>query len=73
MVALTRREWKITVKCQVCGTSHRLLVDMNDMVAWKSGKYIQEAMPYLSVDERELLISLTCGDCFEEMFGNCEE
>jgi len=73
MVALTGREWKITVKCQRCGTSHNLLVNMNDMIAWRSGKYIQDAMPYLSADERELVISQTCGDCFEEMFGNCEE
>ena len=73
MVALTGREDVITAVCRRCGTSHSLLVNINDVVAWKSGKYIQDAMPYLSADERELLISLTCGACFEEMFGNCEE
>ena len=72
MVALTGREWKITVKCQRCGTSHNLLVNMNDMIAWKAGKYIQDAMPYLSVGDRELLISGTCDPCFDKMFKEFE-
>ena len=73
MVASTGREWKIAVKCRTCGTNISLLVNMSDMIAWKDGKYIQEAMPYLSADERELLISQTCGICWEEMFGCCED
>ena len=73
MVALTGRDDVIVAVCRKCGTSHNLLVNINDVAAWKSGTYIQDAMPYLSADERELSISLTCGDCFEEMFGNCEE
>lgn len=74
MVALTKREDVIVAVCRKCGTSHNLLVNISDVHAWKiQGQYIQDAMPYLSADERELLISLTCGDCWEKMFGNCEE
>ena len=73
MVALTKREDVIVAVCRKCGTSHNLLVNIKDVAAWKSGTYIQDAMPYLSADERELLISLACGDCWEKMFGNCEE
>ena len=48
------------------------MVNGQDVVDWKGGKYIQDAMPYLSADERELLISGTCGTCFDKMFGGSE-
>jgi hypothetical protein len=35
---------------------------------WRNGKLIQDAMPTLSVDDREFLISGICGKCFDEMF-----
>lgn len=73
MVAFTGRDNVVTAVCRKCQTSHTLLVNITDVAAWKSGKYIQDAMPYLSADERELLISGTCGECWKEMFGDCEE
>ena len=72
MVALTGRNNTITAVCRKCGTSHSLLVNISDVAAWKSGTYIQDAMPYLSAGERELLISGTCDDCWEKMFGDSE-
>ena len=44
------------------------LVKTADMQAWEDGKFIQDAMPYLTAGERELLISATCGDCFDKFF-----
>ena len=73
MVALTGREDTVVAECNKCGASTTMMVRIKDLVMWELGKYIQDAMPYLSADERELLISGTCGDCFEKMFGNCEE
>ena len=74
MVALTGREDVIAVVCRKCRKSHDLLVSIGDVHAWKvQGVYIQDAMPYLSAGERELLISQTCDDCWKEMFGDCEE
>jgi hypothetical protein len=67
------REHPLQVDCRGCGTSHTLLVNITDVAEWKLGKYIQDAMPYLSADERELLISRTCGVCWDEMFGSCGE
>jgi hypothetical protein len=73
MVALTKRDDTIVVVCRMCKTSHTLLVNITDVADWKLGKYIQDAMPYLSSDERELCISQTCGVCWDEMFGECEK
>ena len=47
-------------------------VHVEDVTAWENGELIQNAMPYLSADEREVLISGTCGPCFDRMFGGEE-
>ena len=72
MVALNRNDM-IQATCRQCKVSVELFVNITDMADWKLGKYIQDAMPYLSADERELLISGTCGACFDKMFGDPED
>lgn len=37
------------------------------------GMHIQHAMPTKSADERELLISNTCGPCFDNLFREDED
>lgn len=58
------------VKCRSCGKVHTLTVGQTDVMDWRDGAFIQDAMPYLTADERELLISRTCGPCFTEIFGD---
>ena len=66
---ITKNKEITVAMCRVCGTNIELLVDPLDFEAWQEGKYIQDAMPYLSAGERELLISGTCDDCWGKMFG----
>jgi len=40
------------------------------LIKWKNGELIQNVMPYLNEDERELLISGTCGKCFDKIFSD---
>jgi hypothetical protein len=54
--------------CNFCDNVYTLRVDMEDLAQWRIGTLIQVAMPYLTADERELLISGTCGRCFDRMF-----
>lgn len=57
------------VICNICGNVHTIIYNREDMIDWLSGQaYIQDTMPYLSAAERELLISGTCGSCFDKMF-----
>ena len=56
------------VKCWNCENSHEITTTEAAWKAWKSGELIQDAMPELSAGDRELLISGTCGECFDEMF-----
>lgn len=65
----------ITIKktCVMCKTNHELQVNDQDLVRLQNGEHIQDVMPYLSADERELLISGICGKCFDKVFEDDEE
>ena len=56
------------VQCWRCKQNHVVTFNRNDYLRWKDGWPIQEAMPYLTADEGELLVSGTCGTCFDAMF-----
>lgn len=58
--------------CNRCKDQVEMKVVQGDYEAWENGKLIQDAMPYLSADEREVLISGTCGPCFDKLFGGEE-
>lgn len=60
---------KIDVCCKWCEKSHELEVRKSGLNRWKKGELIQDVLPELSADERELLISRTCGKCWDAMFG----
>lgn len=60
----------VTTVCPFCGKSHDVLVNENDYYDWKDGKLAQDAFPYLSADEREMLISGICPDCWNQMWDN---
>ena len=59
----------LQARCVSCKDTHVLMVNNHDLKRWEGGELIQDAMPYLSADERELLISGVCGACFDKMFG----
>ena len=55
--------------CRVCLNQVEMQVHIEDVTAWENGALIQNAMPYLTPGEREVLISGTCEPCFGRMFG----
>jgi hypothetical protein len=59
----------VVAHCRRCGEFHELQPTIAGYIAWHNGVLIQDAMPELSASERELLISGTCGKCFDELFG----
>lgn len=59
------RTFIVRTKCFDCGKEVMVNVNVKDYVAWKRGALIQEAMPYLTADEREILISQICGECYD--------
>ena len=66
--------------CPFCSTVTPVEVDEGHYRRWQEdratgGRYrhIQNAMPELSADERELLISGTCSKCWERVFGGQDD
>lgn len=59
---------QVRIRCQVCGGYSSVLVDEADLSAWQEGMHAQDAFPYLSPVQRELMISQTCGACWDVLF-----
>lgn len=64
----------VTVPCRICQKKYTLTVWPDKFQQWQEGNgYIQDLLSDLSAAERELLISGTCGVCFDEMFGTDDD
>jgi len=70
MIALAHpRNMRLAMSCLKCGGIVRIDVNAYDLEKWFQGEYIQDAMPYLNADEREILISGHCGPCFDVLYS----
>lgn len=61
----------MTCDCPFCGTSNDVLVETEGLKAWHNGIKIQDALPDLTPEERELLITGICPECWNKSFGDC--
>ena len=65
---MSKHLWPTTVVgCIQCGESQHIKARTVDLTAWIGGELIQVAMPYLTADEREILISGICSTCFDDI------
>ena len=64
----TRLNVSVNTQCRSCGECQKISFNANDWQRWQEGEFIQEAMPYLSAAEREMMISEICETCFDAMF-----
>lgn len=60
---------EIEIQCEVCRSFHTVKVNREDYKSWQGGVKIQEAMPYLTKSESELIISEMCEKCYLEMMN----
>jgi hypothetical protein len=58
------------VTCRMCDSVNFVSVVESDFNNWKQGQVIQNALPYLDVNQRELLQTQICGTCFDSMFSD---
>jgi hypothetical protein len=63
----------VAVPCVKCKNTQEVPVDFEGFQALQSGEYIQEALPELDADMRELFISGICPKCWDEMFPSDED
>jgi len=55
--------------CVFCGKEHLTTVDKVKYQRWLGGERIQLVWPEMSDDDREILISGTCPDCWSNYMG----
>ncbi len=58
-----------TKPCPFCNRESTLHVPIDGFRAWRAGALIQNALPDMSLAQREQLISGTHALCFERAFG----
>lgn len=58
----------ISGKCVKCKKEKTVVVLVSELAAYGRGELIQNAMPNLSDDEREFLISGFCPECWDSLF-----
>jgi hypothetical protein len=63
----------ITTMCPECGQTTVLNVSVTGYDNWRNGMVIQKALPELSSDIREMLITGICGECWNNMFNDEDE
>lgn len=61
-------------KCMLCGTPIMIMAYPSDMERYQKGEgLIQDIFPYLTADEREIIMTGICGKCFDSAFDDDEE
>lgn len=63
----------VVTTCALCGRIHHTDVDAAALVRWRGGDFIQDAFPHLSEDAREILLTGTCGPCWDAAFAEPDD
>jgi len=69
---INHKEVCIVTRCPFCGHANEVEVNEADYWDWQDGELAQVAFPYLSAEEREMLISGICPKCWAKTFGEDE-
>jgi len=59
---------ELELECKYCDYEEVITVAEADYITWHNGMPIQDAFPYLTDGQRELMLSNTCDDCWNRFF-----
>lgn len=60
--------------CVICGRIHEpVVLDAEKYYRWKGGDRIQDVFTEMTENQREILISGICPECWDELFGRCAD
>lgn len=61
------------IRCRHCRESYIVPISEQEYLNWiNKGTFVQDEFPKLNSNERELLISQTCGNCWNKIFNTDE-
>lgn len=61
------------IACRICFQLEVVSYNAADMEAWINGTLIQNAFPYLTASQREMIQTQTCSQCWDAMFADEDE
>jgi len=64
---------KYAISCRECQQIKFVEASEDGVKKWQQGELIQRALPELTAEEREMLISRICPECWNKMFKEDEE
>lgn len=67
MKKINYKEVTVVTRCPFCGRANKVEVNENDYFDWDDGVNAAIAFPYLSLSEREMLITGVCPKCWNAM------
>jgi len=60
---------ELTITCWMCGEKQDTInMTHGQLLQWRNGVKIQHIFPEMTTDTRELIVSGTCGTCFDKLF-----
>ena len=60
----------LEIECVMCNQSIIMEVSEEGLKKWQQGELIQDALPELTDDEREMLMSGICPTCWDKIFSD---
>lgn len=64
---------EVVTTCPICEEDHIVTVPLDGYNNWLCGEKIQNAMPNVPAEDREMLISGICPSCWQKTFGPIPE
>jgi hypothetical protein len=61
-----------TPECVVCGVSSDLQLDEEKLIQWHYGAHIQDVFSELTPSERELIVTGTHDECWDQLFDGLD-
>jgi len=66
MVETSEIKVNVLGTCPLCGKEWNVSVSASEYAEWKSGRLIQDAMPSVPAEQREMLITGICPECWDK-------
>lgn len=72
-MAFTEQNVAVLCTCRMCKKELPLFLSLTGLMAWRNGALIQDALPELTVNEHEQLMSGMCPTCWNATFSTPTE
>lgn len=70
---MTDLDVSVLKTCIFCSHEHKVVMDKEKYFRWRNGELIQNVFPEMTSDQREILISGTCPECWDKYMKDDED